>query len=1570
MTKTFYLVYLLLVVINTVQRGLSIRKSVRIPAEFSNALKLLRPPDRTTFIKHCLHQSGYICSQQEVRRYVWGLEDSQQFQFSNFWNWYRCTKTGNLNDCPVNGGWSVWSTWGECDVTCGQDGLKSRFRTCDSPEPKNGGRDCDGQTIKITKCGMIFACQNDSTIFTRVHDNYLKQLHKSNPQLKRKCLRSHCSYQEIQDIIDPKEEANKYWSYINCYKHSEGCPVDGVWSSWGEWSRCSSNCGHGHHYHLRHCNAPRPLNSGNMCEGSFLENAPCFENNCTNTVGLHFSPWSHWSHCSVSCGEGIRQSIRRCIGEGTCLLADGTPRERIIKESPCETPSCLRLGGWSEWSEWSMCTAVCGRGERAHTRSCTDPIPVGPGSACEGDQLEKEPCSHSEPSCFTNDTQPLMEREYSNWGRWSACSATCAGGTKLRHRSCVDEDQDMPCVGALYDVEECNEHIPCPVDGDWSEWTEWSSCSETCDSGFAERHRLCTIPRPAFGGAVCSGPATERKDCQNVGCPELTPSWGEWGNWSQCTVSCDGGTNTRSRSCLVQEEIVATDRCGGEYRQLGACSPEACPVNGNWANWNEWRPCSVKCGEGITSRDRTCTNPAPIGSGSVCDGYGTESRHCYSQPCTEHGDVMRLFDGNSFLMYRKSGNPTKQVLIYLRLLPESSDGLILMKRYEHHEEPLIYVSLLNKCVYLYAKFGSAELKVVGYPVTLFEWNTIQVSITGNLGHVRVNDEYTHTGNFTDELSENLDYDIPLYLGGCMPHLYPEDESMLTDWTGFVGKIATFRMNYYSMSLIEDVENWQGANRPYTSLNSGIEMMDIMAAVTAFNGEQFSTIQLKSNENLQDIQAVVNPQDSIGLLLFVSGSISGSFLSLELAKGKLFLSVRLRNRVMELERDLDEIQTWIIIDIQIEVNQVSLRVNKGPASQLSGPGLQFFTPATSVYVGGLPSWRRLRLKEYGQLDISGFNGNIYKIKLNAAEYFIEDMFKQSWDQSVDSASATLAVSGNFHEYYVVPLESVQLRCRYTTYRHDFEVVWLKENQIVDTTLDHIRLEENNVFLPNTTILHLHSIDKERQGMYGCQFRYPDRAEIYQAFAISLIEPHDVLAHLLSEWMETVLIFFAAVLLAAVVTTTVTCAKFVRKRPYYVLKILHTALHAIGFGKSGRTTLADLQEVDRTFDGRIDIKQEKKRLDKLELSRRKRLREAAKQKIRKKKENITHHVKKMTGKPRDTSSCHKSWLVEDTSLRFSDNENYIRKCTRLQLTNSLQKLQSEAEEITDPWFNKGNIVEKHSDSSSTQNSALLINIPDRNLSESLVSVGHHSNSTRKTSSLSERDGGVFMENGNNSSKSLVELQLRQSETTAGLKAGITNADVPNNEELKELSSHLTVDSYNRPKHFQNAESIFALNDSRSNELPIVTRVETQYERILSENESNQSMPHRGVSFENKTTSGHEENDDDEIEPIQDAINEDDSIRVDSMGSVRKYISRIDGVQFGNKSSVVMKNSSHRGNTLNDDITKKRQFNNRVLHLAELLSMSGVTPPIKPQVTNPVTSPLEDDEDTEEEYEDTHE
>ena len=54
-------------------------------------------------------------------------------------------------------------------------------------------------------------------------------------------------------------------------------------------------------------------------------------------------------------------------------------------------------------------------------------------------------------------------------------------------------------------------------------------------------------------------------------------------------------------------------------------------VNGDWSEWSEREECSVTCGGGNKTRNRTCTEPQY--GGDNCTGHDTNYASCNDYPC-------------------------------------------------------------------------------------------------------------------------------------------------------------------------------------------------------------------------------------------------------------------------------------------------------------------------------------------------------------------------------------------------------------------------------------------------------------------------------------------------------------------------------------------------------------------------------------------------------------------------------------------------------------------------------------------------------------------------------------------------------------------------------------------------------------------------------------------------------------------------------------------------------------------------------------------------------------------------
>ncbi|XP_078352256.1 mucin-like protein, partial [Oculina patagonica] len=225
---------------------------------------------------------------------------------------------------------------------------------------------------------------------------------------------------------------------------------------------------------------------------------------------------------------------------------------------------------------------------------------------------------------------------FTNWGPWGPCSASCApGGIQMRFRNCTNPppiNNGSDCQGPRNETQQCNVQ-PCPVDGNFTQWGLWTPCSQTCGNGTQLRFRNCTNPPPQHGGKDCVGPRNETQECFVEACP-VDGNFTEWGAWGACSQTCGNGTQIRLRNCTNPPPAHGGRDCMGERNQTQECYTGGCPVDGNWTQWTAWGQCSVTCGNGTQTRYRSCINPPPSNGGRDCPGPRNETQPCEGIPCT------------------------------------------------------------------------------------------------------------------------------------------------------------------------------------------------------------------------------------------------------------------------------------------------------------------------------------------------------------------------------------------------------------------------------------------------------------------------------------------------------------------------------------------------------------------------------------------------------------------------------------------------------------------------------------------------------------------------------------------------------------------------------------------------------------------------------------------------------------------------------------------------------------------------------------------------------------------------
>uniref|UniRef100_A0A3P9M5Z2 Hemicentin 1 n=1 Tax=Oryzias latipes TaxID=8090 RepID=A0A3P9M5Z2_ORYLA len=309
-----------------------------------------------------------------------------------------------------HGGYSEWSEWGSCSVSCGA-GIQKRLRQCNNPLPANGGRHCAGSDTEKSSC-QGNPCPDGNWSEWSVWEECSQTCGQGNRTRFRTCSNPLPQY-------GGKPCEGKAVEVIMCSVRP--CPA-GNWGSWLPWGPCSETCGRGMQSRIRLCNNPPPQFDGSQCEGTDTQSKMCLERLCPHGK---WSSWMNWGPCSVSCGGGTRQRTRLCASPapqhgGRSCEGNG------VHVDFCNTDPCPVSGNWGTWSSWGSCSKTCNGGQMRRYRTCDSPRPAFGGRACAGADEQMQRCSIV--SC--------PDGNWGSWQPWGQCSVSCGGGERTRLRLC------------------------------------------------------------------------------------------------------------------------------------------------------------------------------------------------------------------------------------------------------------------------------------------------------------------------------------------------------------------------------------------------------------------------------------------------------------------------------------------------------------------------------------------------------------------------------------------------------------------------------------------------------------------------------------------------------------------------------------------------------------------------------------------------------------------------------------------------------------------------------------------------------------------------------------------------------------------------------------------------------------------------------------------------------------------------------------------------------------------------------------------------------------------------------
>ena len=117
--------------------------------------------------------------------------------------------------------------------------------------------------------------------------------------------------------------------------------------------------------------------------------------------------------------------------------------------------------------------------------------------------------------------------------------------------------------------------------------------------------------------------------------------WSKWSQWSPCTKSCASGMTTRDRTCTEPQN--GGKPCPGNHMEITFCNTASCPikVDGNWTQWSQWSQCSQSCEGGLRSASRSCSDPEPMFGGEDCVGNGVKEEGCNDMVCPGKNVVLK-----------------------------------------------------------------------------------------------------------------------------------------------------------------------------------------------------------------------------------------------------------------------------------------------------------------------------------------------------------------------------------------------------------------------------------------------------------------------------------------------------------------------------------------------------------------------------------------------------------------------------------------------------------------------------------------------------------------------------------------------------------------------------------------------------------------------------------------------------------------------------------------------------------------------------------------------------------------
>ncbi|KAL8558815.1 hypothetical protein ACOMHN_046397 [Nucella lapillus] len=1054
-------------------------------------------------------------------------------------------------DCPSQGGWSDWTDWTECSSACGV-GRQSRARTCDSPFP-SGGLDCMGDGVDFRLCkGQRCAGQPRPPENT----DYLRKGDDANEEVS---LGQGDEY--IGGPLNP--------------------PMEGLYTPWASWARCSATCGLGLRVRKRWCSSnttPIP-----PCEGEIRQ----------------------FQFCNVFVCPALR-----LLSHSTSRLQDDVYKHimelGILHNSPPSTKCGCRAGRLHRlWHGLPPAPWPCTRSQHHSVPSRNlHPLMVPPflqphpdlQSAVGNAPLSsKHPAQLPTTDCLLSIISPMGGQpsdapalsppsplqqggQSSNAPALSPPSPLPQGGQPIA--LALSPPSPPPQGGQPSDAPGLSPSsstlLLCPSDstlnichldsqsavktvsGSWSVWLPWTPCSKTCGMGKRQRYRECSNPLPQFGGS-CLGDSMRVDECEIGPCPRISSgTWSSWSAWTQCTVSCSGGQRSRTRnrqgysggSSSIPSEN--SDEPPQGSRETLDCNTQPCPKDGSWAEWGEWSRCSAPCGLGRRVRDRTCTDPSPVFGGHVCPGPGTDLAHCFAGPCKDSEDKAVYMGTTSWIRFAPHNRPSRFLVIYLHFKPMAPAGTLL-RRYrqcrsvfdddDNEKEDEAADDGDEKKNKEKDKKADEDVKCQLVVDVHLEQAEVKIAVVARGAHLEINSPVALSlGSWHEILVEVLKTGASLRVNdherlfsNFSRPLYRDldfDSYMVlgaidNKTVGLVGSIASLGINFLTQDLYSYMD-WQGQGTPVGRHAVSVQSINPSVQLPHFQGLYYSPVRLYHTERLS-VRMTLALDAGEGLLLYCPGKAEGTFVTLGLKQSRFVLCMicTLGERLLCHHGDLLRLHQWYHISLLMEDTEAELRVDQGKALQLTCKGMAF-KPRNALFVGGRSAavWEDVqKLSNY----TNGFFGVLGTLVVNGRTISFRQAVLMGRDDRInlDGYSRTTRITPVFEHKSSI----VMLHCEVEITDDpaaEVKVIWLLRDAVLEPS-EHIEIVKPVGLTKRVGTLQLRP-SGHTEGIYACVVSRDGRLQMTHVFPVFRHPPRQDLYEGRMEWVFLTLLLILLPLLA--------------------------------------------------------------------------------------------------------------------------------------------------------------------------------------------------------------------------------------------------------------------------------------------------------------------------------------------------------------------------------------------------------------------------------------------------------